>query len=245
MALLIGAIILAIAIYFFFRFMKSSDKKLKLLIDPKTKNSIVLIDRENLSEDSRKFRFGLPSVNHILGLPVGQHVKISTTLDGNIVSRSYTPVTSDDDHGLMEFIIKIYFANVHPKFPNGGKMTQYLECMKIGDMINISGPYGNLIYEGKGKFLIKETYGSPFVSRIYSKVGMIAGGTGIAPMLQIIRHVFKNPGDPLQIWLLYANRLEKDILMRQELENINNGYSDRFRLWYTLDQSSNNDWSYR
>ena len=35
----------------------------------------------------------------------------------------------------MELVVKIYPANVHPKFPDGGKMTQYLEELPIGDTI--------------------------------------------------------------------------------------------------------------
>lgn len=53
-------------------------------------------------------------------------------MDGKIVVRPYTPVSSDDDKGYVDLMVKIYFKNVHPKFPNGGKMTQYLEKMEIG-----------------------------------------------------------------------------------------------------------------
>lgn len=35
----------------------------------------------------------------------------------------------------MELVVKIYHANVHPKFPDGGKLTQYLESLPIGDTI--------------------------------------------------------------------------------------------------------------
>lgn len=44
----------------------------------------------------------------------------------------------------------MYFKNVHPKFPEGGKMSQYLENMSIGDFIDVRGPNGLLVYEGKG-----------------------------------------------------------------------------------------------
>lgn len=37
----------------------------------------------------------------------------------------------------MDLVIKVYPANVHPKFPEGGKLTQYLESMNIGDTIGI------------------------------------------------------------------------------------------------------------
>lgn len=47
--------------------------------------------------------------------------------------------------------MQVYFKDTHPKFPNGGKMSQYLEGMKIGDTIEFRGPNGLLVYQGKGE----------------------------------------------------------------------------------------------
>lgn len=49
----------------------------------------------------------------------------------------------------------MYFKNVHPKFPEGGKLSQYLENMEIGDTIDFRGPSGRLVYKGNGKISIK------------------------------------------------------------------------------------------
>ena len=70
--------------------------------------------------------------------------------------RPYTPTTSDENLGHMDLVVKIYPANVHPKFPDGGKMTQHLEAMSLGDSIDVRGPSGLLVYKGKGVFNIKE-----------------------------------------------------------------------------------------
>ena len=43
---------------------------------------------------------------------------------------------------------------------------------------------------------------------------MIAGGTGITPMLQIIRAALKNPLDRTKLSLIYANVNVEDILLR-------------------------------
>ena len=50
----------------------------------------------------------------------------------------------------MAACLQVYFKDVHPKFPDGGKMTQYMENMKIGDYIDVRGPNGLLVYEGMG-----------------------------------------------------------------------------------------------
>ena len=50
----------------------------------------------------------------------------------------------------VHIFLKVYFKNVHPKFPDGGKMSQYLDSLEIGDTIDIRGPAGKVVYLGKG-----------------------------------------------------------------------------------------------
>jgi ferredoxin-NADP reductase len=62
-------------------------------------------------------------------------------------------------------------------------MSKYLDNMSIGDSINVQGPKGRLTYAGAGEFLIRSA--DEVVSKQVSHVGMMAGGTGITPMLQV------------------------------------------------------------
>jgi cytochrome-b5 reductase len=56
----------------------------------------------------------------VLGLPIGQHISLKFTDDeGKEVQRSYTPVSSNDEKGYVDFVIKVYFKNSHPRFPEG------------------------------------------------------------------------------------------------------------------------------
>jgi cytochrome-b5 reductase len=57
-------------------------------------------------------------------------------------------------------------------------------------------------------------------------------------MLQLIRHITKNPSDNTQLALLFANQTEKDILLRDELEELATKYPEQFKLWYTIDVPS-------
>merc|ERR1711904_623045 len=72
--------------------------------------------------------------------------------EDKVVMRPYSPMTDDDTLGHVDFIIKVYFKNVHPRFPEGGKMSQHLDSLKIGDTIEAKGPLGEFVYEEKGKF---------------------------------------------------------------------------------------------
>ena len=53
-------------------FLDQKKKKKITLVEPNTKYALKLIDKVNLSHDTRRFRFELPSSEHVLGLPTGQ-----------------------------------------------------------------------------------------------------------------------------------------------------------------------------
>jgi len=225
----------------------SKKKKLKgpiTLEDPNKKYPLKLINKKEVSHDTRRFRFALPSEKHILGLPVGQHIYVSARIDGKLVIRPYTPVTSDDDQGFLELVIKVYFAGVNPRFPEGGKMSQYMESLKIGDTLDFRGPNGLIVYEGNGTFAIRPEKKLPPIMRHFREIGLIAGGTGITPMLQLINDILKHPEDPTKVSLLFANQTEQDILLREELIELSVKYSDRFKVWFTVDRSPGPDWLY-
>lgn len=232
-----GVVIVTMAfgvVTFFLRKQGNGKKNRPVALDPQKKIPFKLVDKKIVSHDTRRFRFELQSPEHILGLPVGNHMYLSAKIDGSLVIRPYTPVTSDDEVGYFELVIKVYFKNVHPKYPDGGKMSQYLDSLEIGDTVDIRGPSGKLTYVGRGKFAIKENAKEPKF-RTAKNVGLIAGGTGITPMLQIISAVIKDSEDKTNITLLFANQTERDILVRPELEELDQE-CENFKLWYTLDK---------
>jgi len=215
----------------------------RVALDPKRKVSLELIEREELTKDVRRFRFALPSKSHVLGLPIGKHIMLSfTDGEGKMVGRTYTPVTSDDEIGYVDFVIKVYFKGVHPKFPNGGKMSQYLDNMKIGDRIDALGPKGNMTYLGKGRFELRHGRENKEI-RAAVNIGMIAGGTGVTPMLQLVRAALKDASDKTTFSLLFANQSEADIMLRDELDSMAAGSGGRFKVWYTVDRAPPN-WKY-
>jgi len=63
---------------------------------------------------------------------------------------------------------------------------------------------------------------------------MIAGGTGITPMLQIIRAALKNASDRTKLSLIYANVNPEDILLKAELDQLAAKYPERFTVYYVL-----------
>ena len=78
--------------------------------------------------------------------------------------RRYTPITSDYDIGCVKFVIKAYPPC--ERFPLGGKMSQYLEALNVGDTIDMRGPVGEFDYYGKGKFLKEHEFKKDSLPRI-------------------------------------------------------------------------------
>ena len=73
-------------------------------------NITLLVDNvpsQEITHDTRRFRFALPTEKHILGLPTGKHLYIFAEIGNEIIMRPYTPVTSDDDVGYFDLVIKV------------------------------------------------------------------------------------------------------------------------------------------
>lgn len=62
---------------------------------------------------------------------------------------------------------------------------------------------------------------------------MIAGGSGITPLYQILHSIITDGADTTQVSLLFANKTESDILLYGELK----AYAklNKIKLFFTLD----------
>jgi cytochrome-b5 reductase len=54
-----------------------------------------------------------------------------------------------------------------------------------GDTLDFRGPNGLIVYEGNGHFSIRAEKKLPQIPRHFDEIALIAGGTGITPMLQV------------------------------------------------------------
>lgn len=194
-----------------------------------------LTNRTQVSPNTVLFRFALPTPTSRVGLPVGKHMLLRCLdSEGKPVARSYTPVSSDQDLGYFDLLVKLYPL---------GKMSQHLDKMQVGESIDVRGPTGALEYKGSGEFKILRRLALPATGtelRIShaTHVGMIAGGSGITPMLQLLREVSRRGAeDTTRISLIFANVTEADILLRAELDALREQRSAT-EVTYTLDRPS-------
>jgi len=228
----------------------------KTFLEGRVEKKVKLLVREQLSHDTALLRFGLGDPNRILGLPLGKHIKVHLpnvvgTVPGkwnnrddpeagqSVVTRAYTPTSSDKDIGYVDLLVKIYQPKTVAAFPDGGKVSHQLGKIALGDEITISGPWGLVEYLGRSKIKV----GRNIVTKRF--VGMMAGGSGITPMLQILRAALEDREDATKFSLIYANQTENDILCRATLEDLEQRFPSRFRLHYTVDRApQGGNWKY-
>jgi cytochrome-b5 reductase len=213
-AVLLAAAIAAVGFQYY------SSTSTKKVLDPNKFQDFPISEKTITSHNTAIYRFKLPTQNSILGLPIGQHISLAANLDvkdpkteevqNKEVVRSYTPISSDVHPGYFDLMIKSYPT---------GNISRHLATLKVGDTMKVKGPKGAMVY-------------TPNMVRSF---GMIAGGTGITPMLQIIRAILRGrkSGDKTEINLIFANVNEDDILLREDLDQL--AREDKnFNLYYVL-----------
>lgn len=208
----------------YFLFTRQQKKQQSAALNPREYQDFELVQKTKLTHNTYLLRFALQTKTTVLGLPVGKHITMRNP-DGD--ARPYTPVSSDDDLGHVDFVIKVY--------PDG-KMTQHLEKMKVGEYLPMRGPMGKIVYGAPGQFDIGTRQ---VVSHKFSHICMVAGGTGITPHLQVIRQVVKDASDKTKVSIIFGNVSEDDILCRQELEEVNQ--NDNVDVFFVVDKHDNAD----
>ncbi|KAH9836836.1 uncharacterized protein C8Q71DRAFT_707679 [Rhodofomes roseus] len=199
-------------------------------LSPRLWRQGTLVNIEVVNHDTCLYRFALPDPDQVLGLPTGQHVfvRLKRKDTGEVVQRAYTPVSGKDAKGFIDFLIKLYLPN--DKWPQGGKMTVGFHQLQLGDALEMKGPLGSFVLLGHNLISLRG------VSRKVTEFGLVCGGSGITPILQVLRGVLHDPAlEHTRIWLIDANRTEEDILCREELDRLHAEHGDhRFHLHYTV-----------
>lgn len=112
--------------------------KSKVFLDATKFQPLPLSKVDRVSHNTLRLTFDLPQPDMRVGLPIGQHITfLARDAEGKDVYRPYTPVSSDDTLGRVEFVIKVY-----PQ----GKMSQVVGGMRVGDTMMMKGPRGRFAY---------------------------------------------------------------------------------------------------
>jgi ferredoxin-NADP reductase len=152
------------------------------------------------------------------GHQAGQHVDIRLTAeDGYQTQRSYSIASPPDEQGQVALTVERL---------DDGEVSPYLtDELKEGDQIELRGPIG-------GYFVWGVATGGPLL--------LLAGGSGIVPLMAVIRHRAAR-GSSVPTRLLYSSRSLQEVIYRTELDQLA-GRRDGLEVVHTLTRSQPPDW---
>jgi cytochrome-b5 reductase len=164
-------------------------------------------DIKPVTHNTRQFTFMLPENSNFDFLP-GDHMKIYPDPDDLVEWRPYTPTNKPGRSDHFELIIKRY---------DDGIVSRFVHQRETGDLIWMSGPHE----------------GGHYTKGMAHNIAMVAGGTGITPMISMIRTIMEEDSDT-RIYLVFANKAFEDIILKDEFD----WYSEKypcFSRYYILD----------
>lgn len=141
----------------------------------------------------------------------GQYLTFRRDFDGEELRRSYSICAGLDD-GIMQVGIK--------KVTGGAFSTWANEEMKVGDTLEAMAPMGK--------------FTTPLKADAQHHYLGFAGGSGITPVLSILRTVLAREPHS-RFTLVYANRAIGTIMFRAELEDLKNTYMGRLNVIHVLE----------
>jgi len=124
------------------------------------------------------------------------------------VTRNYNPISIVD--GSITLCVKRYGENA--------QMGSFMHGLKEGDQVEAKGPNVQWGWE-KGK---------------YKQYAMIAGGTGLTPIIQATSHILKN--DHAKVTLICFNQTPQDVLLRDEILQLKAAFPDRFTVHQVVER---------
>lgn len=152
------------------------------------------------------------------GHKAGQHVDVRLTAsDGYQAQRSYSIASAPEDNRLALTVERL----------EDGEVSPYLtDVLAAGDKLELRGPIG-------GYFSWEAREGGPLL--------LIGGGSGVVPLMAMIRHRAA-AGSDVPARLLCSSRSWQEVIYRRELEKLAAG-GGSLQVIYTLTRSRPAGWS--
>lgn len=206
--------------------LKSGMRAVNAVVPAKVKQSYVLLRKKQLSGDSYLLRYGLPEGRSMLGVqpsvPTCIKVEYEPAVEGHrTLAKSYSPVSHPNRGQDFELIVKAY------PYREGGGVGKYLCDMEEGASIQAALKPERVMHGH-----------SHVIGRGWNNIGLVAGGTGIAPLVQIATIALDTPHSSLNskptVHLLFINHTLQDILAKDEIQALVDQHPQHFYVTYAF-----------
>jgi len=151
-----------------------------------------------------------PDLREVFGFTQGQYLTLRNEIDGQDLRRSYSICAGVDDGELRVGVRKV----------RGGQFSNWInQHLQPGDTLQVMAP--------QGRFFVPIESGAA-----RHHVG-IAGGSGITPILSIMKTVLAREPKS-RFTLIYGNRQLQSTMFKEEIEDLKNRYMTRLVLQHVF-----------
>jgi ring-1,2-phenylacetyl-CoA epoxidase subunit PaaE len=162
--------------------------------------------------EANSIRFEVPpELRERFAFKAGQHLTLRTMLNGEEVRRNYSLCTHPSDGDWMVTVKRI----------GGGLFSNWVgDRLKAGDTVDVMPPHGSFTCEfdaTKSRHLVG-----------------IAGGSGITPVMSLIRTLLREEPQS-RFTLLYGNRDSSSVIFLETLAGLKDKYLGRLEIYHFLD----------
>jgi 3-ketosteroid 9alpha-monooxygenase subunit B len=162
------------------------------------------------THDSRSLVLEIPDeLRQRFSYRAGQFLSFKIPYRGTVLTRSYSLSSSPDCDPEHKVTVKRV---------EEGRVSNWMnDEVAEGDVLMVTPP--------AGFFVLDDSPG---------KIVLLSGGSGITPCISLIKTALVKTARPIK--LVYANRDERSIIFRDELEALAGGHRDRFEIVHSLDE---------
>lgn len=153
----------------------------------------------------------------------GQYVSVNLKIGDTLTTRPYTISSNPKDALLKE---NSSYTLTIKKTESGFASNYILDNWKKGEKVNISGPLGEFYYEGL---------------RDSKNVIALAGGSGITPFISMASAIADGIED-FNLTILYGSKTSKQILLKEELDEIVNASKGKVKVIHVLSNEENSSY---
>ena len=163
------------------------------------------------TDEANSIRFEVPAaLASAFAFRAGQHLTLRADIGGEEVRRNYSLCVAPDAGELRVTVKRIA----------GGVFSNWIgDTLKPGDSLDVMPPHGSFTY--------------PFESGARRRYVAFAGGSGITPVMSLIRTALSTEADS-RFTLFYGNRDSNSVIFLDALADLKDRYLGRFELYHFL-----------
>ncbi|KAK6461602.1 hypothetical protein DFJ63DRAFT_314232 [Scheffersomyces coipomensis] len=166
-----------------------------------------LKESHQISSDVKRYVFQFENEDDVSGLHTASFIVAKLKTPKGEVWRPYTPISTPDQKGTIELMIKSY---------EDGKFSKHVWDLKPNDTVSFKGPIQAFKWQPNQ----------------FKQISLIGGGSGITPLYQLLSTIIKNPEDNTKVDLYYGCKTVDDILLKDELDKIAITHPHQFKVHY-------------